>query len=448
MPITKQLKVPSYRHHKPSGRAVVTIDGKDYYLGKWNTDESKQTYDRLITEWLAGGRRLATLNSAAEPTIIELIACYWRYAEGYYRKNGQPTDEIHGIRAALRPLKRLYGRQSARDFGPLALKAVRQVMIDEGKSRSYINDNVARVKRMFRWAVENELVAPAVHHGLQAVPGLRRGRSKAREPAPTKPVPNDLVDATLPHLSPVVTAMIELQRLTGMRSGELTIIRGCDLDTNGQIWVYTPATHKTEHHGHSRPIYLGPRAQEVIRPFLKADLSAYLFCPRESEEIRNERKCAARKTPMTPSQAKRRPKQRPKRTAGDHYTTDSYRRAVIRGCDKAFPSPDGLTPEETEEWRKEHRWHPHQLRHSAATRLRKEFGLEAARVVLGHRSAAVTDLYAEVDHAKAADIMAKVVDRLPKQIGRGSDRHDAHHRHFVALCVLQARFHVTILLPG
>ena len=53
-------------------------------------------------------------------------------------------------------------------------------------------------------------------------------------------------------------------------------------------------------------------------------------------------------------------------------------------------------------------WHPHQLRHNAATRLRKEYGIEAARVVLGHRSAAITEVYAEIDHAKAAEIMLRV----------------------------------------
>jgi integrase len=63
---------------------------------------------------------------------------------------------------------------------------------------------------------------------------------------------------------------------------------------------------------------------------------------------------------------------------------------------------------ELKKWRKEHRWHPHQLRHNAATRLRKQFGLEAARVVLGHKSNAVAEVYAEIDLAKAEKIMAEV----------------------------------------
>ncbi len=53
-------------------------------------------------------------------------------------------------------------------------------------------------------------------------------------------------------------------------------------------------------------------------------------------------------------------------------------------------------------------WHPHQLRHNAATRLRREFGLDVARAVLGHSSPAVTEVYAELDQAKAADAMARI----------------------------------------
>jgi len=53
-------------------------------------------------------------------------------------------------------------------------------------------------------------------------------------------------------------------------------------------------------------------------------------------------------------------------------------------------------------------WHPHRLRHNAATFLRKEFGLDVARVILGHSSPAVTESYAEVDRAKAIAAMARV----------------------------------------
>jgi len=55
-----------------------------------------------------------------------------------------------------------------------------------------------------------------------------------------------------------------------------------------------------------------------------------------------------------------------------------------------------------------HHWHPHQLRHNAATRLRKHYGLEAAQVILGHSTMDTTEMYAEQDAETAMKIMAEV----------------------------------------
>jgi integrase len=107
------------------------------------------------------------------------------------------------------------------------------------------------------------------------------------------------VEAVLPQVSPQVGAMIRLQLLTGMRSGEVCIMRSCDIDTTGKLWVYRPAHHKTQHHGHSREVYLGPKAQDVLRSFLKADLAAYVFDPRDAEQHRRQIQHARRKTPLT-----------------------------------------------------------------------------------------------------------------------------------------------------
>lgn len=200
---------------------------------------------------------------------------------------------------------------------------------------------------------------------------------------------------------------------TGMRPGEVVLMRGRDVDTTGKLWVYTPQHHKTEHHGHARPIYLGPKAKEVVKRFMKPDLSAYLFDPRDAVEAFNAEKRRNRKTPMTPSQAKRTRKSRPKVAPLEHYTTESYRRAIARGCRKADRAAHKKDPSVPADQVVVPQWHPHQLRHNAATRFRKEHGLDAARVVLGHRSAAVTEIYAEIDHAKAQDIMA-IVGYLPR----------------------------------
>ena len=185
-----------------------------------------------------------------------------------------------------------------------------------------------------------------------------------------------------------------------------------DLDTSGPCWVFKPAEHKTEHHGKEREIHLGPKAQALIEPFLKPDTQAYLFAPSEAEAQRHQQQAQSRKTRVQPFHAKRHEramiraaKGKRQRPPMDRYTVDSYRRAITRACELAFPVPDGA---DAATCCKEHHWHPHQLRHNAATFLRRQYGIEVARVVLGHHSSVITEVYAEMDRTQAAKIMAQV----------------------------------------
>ncbi len=404
MPRTSASSTPKYRKHRASGQAVVTLNGRDIYLGPYGTAASRREYDRILAEWLASGRHLAKHSDLANVTIVEVLNHYLRHCMEYYA--GSP-NEIDRIKHALRPVKSLYGHSLAKDFGPLSLEAVRRSMIEGGLSLRTINQRVDRIKRMFRWAVRTELVSPSIWHGLQTVTGLRRGQAGVRAPKSIKPVSDEFVDAVIPHVLPPIAAMIKLQRLTGMRPGEVTIMRPRDLDTTGKLWVYTPAQHKTLYKGHERRVYLGPQAQEVLAPFLCRALDEYLFSPADAMRFRYQTLRANRKSKVQPSQISR-AKSRTKRKPGNRYTVASYRRAIERGCRQAFPPPPNLTREQLVEWVAAHSWHPHQLRHNAATRLRKEHGIEVARLVLGHRSAAVTEIYAEVDFTKAAEIMGRV----------------------------------------
>jgi integrase len=388
--------VPSYRLHKPSGRAVVTLNGKDHYLGEWNSGESRQEYDRLISEWLAARQAPVHSTPAGEFTVAELLLAYLKEAKVIYVKNGAETSHLHNVRDAINALNERYGDELVSEFGPLKLKAVREQWIHRRLCRSTINKHIGTLKRIFRWGAENELVPPQVYQAIQAITGLRRGRADTKESKPVKPVPDAHVDAVKPFVSDHVWAMIQIQRLTGMRPGEVTILRGCDLDTTGKIWVYTPGSHKTEHLGHERPVYCGPRAQAVTSQYLRPDLTAYLFNPREALYARQLKKAEETQAHIDQDDGNTSPRSRPKRRrrrkVGCRYTSESYRRAIARACALA----------------KVPKWHPNQLRHNAATALRKEFGIEAARVVLGHRSALVTEIYAEADRGRAADIMSRV----------------------------------------
>jgi integrase len=257
-------------------------------------------------------------------TVLELANSYRKFAESYYVKDGRQTGAIYGIRVAIRFMREHYGHTPAASFGPLALKALQRRMVDAGHSRRYINDNVYRIRRVFKWAVAEELVAPSVYHALATVPGLRKGRTEAREMPPIRPVSEATVNATLPHLPAIVADMVRLQQLTSCRPGEVCILRPCDVDPSEAVWRYRPESHKTEHHDRERVVFIGPRAQDVLRPYLLREKTAYCFVPAESERQRNADRRASRHSPMTPSQARRRPTRRRRRP----HTADTYRRAT------------------------------------------------------------------------------------------------------------------------
>jgi integrase len=400
-------RTPSYRHHKPSGQAVVTLGGRDIYLGRYSSPESRVEYDRLLAEWLCNGRRLPAPGVESDLTVNELVLAYLRHADSYYVKNGKPTVEPGNLRLAARPLRQLYGPVPAREFGPMALKTVRGAMVEADLCRAEVNRRVGRIVRIFKWAVSEELVPPSVHQALQTVPGLRRGRTDVRESKPVKPVPDAFVDAIKPHVSRRIWAMVELQRLTGMRPGEVCTLRTIDVDTSGRVWVYTPESHKTEHHGRERKIYLGPAAQTILRPWLRVELGAYLFSPAEAMAEHWVEQRRDRKTRVQPSQQNRR-RRRPSRKPRDRYDPNTYRQAIQSGIWKVNKEAERLAEVGGPEAVLIPNWHPNQLRHSAATRLRKAFGLDVARAVLGHSSPVVTEVYAELDGAKAAEAMERV----------------------------------------
>jgi integrase len=411
MPRKRSARIPKYRLHKPTGLAVVRLNGRDIYLGKHGSDQSHQRYEQVIAEWLANQRQLAVRREQRESTnwisVAELVLAYLEHAEAYYTKNGTPTGEYNNIRDSVRQLSKLYGRTLVVDFGPAQLKAVRQAMIRDDLCRNVINCRVNRIRCIFKWGVGNQLVPPDVLQALQAVDPLKRGRSEARDTEPIRPVPQHLIDKTLKHLPRSLQAMVRLQTFTGMRPGEVMSMRTGDLDVTGRIWVYRPGSPKTEHHGRSRVIFIGPKAQDVLRPFLKMDLAACVFTPADTVREKNTRLRAQRKSKVQPSQMSR-AKPDPKLKPGLSYDRRAYQHAITRACAKAFPPPKGLKKKERAEWQRQHRWSPNQLRHNAATFLRKQFGIEAARVVLGHASQDVTEIYAELDLQRAADIMGQV----------------------------------------
>ncbi len=374
---------------------MVRLDGRDHYLGKHGSEASQEKYRRLIAEWLAVDPMPAgsTKFDTSDPlTISALILAYWQHAEQHYRTpEGVPTREQENMRDALRPLRRLYGTTDAHAFGPKSLRAVQLDLVAAGLSRKVINARIDRIRRVFKWAVGLELMAPSVHQALRAVSGLQRGRTTACEAPGVFAVPLEHVEAALPKMPTPIAAMVRIQLLTGCRPGEVIVMRGCDLKPGDPITVYTPASHKTAWRGKGRTILLGPRAREILVPISNTDPSAYLFDPRQASEAERTRRVNEGKV-HRPTRVAVGGRAKPLREPGPKYTQYSYRQAIHRACVRA-----GVPP-----------WCPLQLRHSAATAIRARFGLEAAQTVLGHARADVTQVYAERDIAKVHAIIAEV----------------------------------------
>lgn len=410
-----QSKLPSYRLHKATGQGVVVHKGRSYYLGKFGTPDSRVAYDRVIAQIVAERNRNPatpagpTPPAAVPPLLVsELILRYWKFATGYYVKNGRPTGEHHPLREALRLLRRHCGDRPVTAVGPLVIRELQEAMVRQpvtrmvkvsaadgtmtfeskvirvGLSRRTINKQVGRIKRVFRWAVAEQLIDAGVYAALREAPGLKKHRSAAREKPRVRPVTQEHFEAALKHVPAVVAAMARVQWLCGCRPQEVVLMRACDIDRSGEVWEYRPPVYKTEHvndaddEAMERVVFLGPRAQAEMSSLLAAARGGCLFRPGRPPRPKNTDPGAE---PDTKS-----PKPR------KHYTVAGYRQELQRGCRRA-----GVPV-----------WSPNQLRHSAATRIRKELGLEKAQVVLGHRELGVTQVYADVDRDAARAAMGRL----------------------------------------
>ena len=355
----RKRHIPSYRHHKHSGQAVVVIDGKWNYLGPYDSEESRKEYDRLIAEYQRRQHSAQTHAKYAK-TCDELCTDFLAHAQEHYQKNGRRTDEYHAFKSVIRYVSLLFGYTPACEFGPKCLKACREAMV-EGRfsrkplSRKYVNKSCNRIRHIFKWGVEEEIVPSEVLVGLRAVTGLQRGRTKAVERERVRPVEASVIDATIKQLRPMVADMVRIQLLTGMRPGELCQMQSSDIDRTMSDWRYTPSDHKMIHKDCVRLVAIGPKAQEILDKYL------------------SEEPCFVGKR-------------------GSRMTTAAFRDAIHRACDKA----------------KVARWNPNQLRHNAATKITSEYDLETARAVLSHSDTKTTEIYAERDYEIAKEVALAV----------------------------------------
>lgn len=412
MPRKKSAHAPSMRLHKPSGQAVVTIDGKDFYLGRYDAPDSKRKYDRMIAEWYLRGRQ-GPQAAAPGSTIAQLIAGYLEHRAS----EGIGPSHQKQIRIVMRILNEHYGDICITDFGPMQLKALRQKMTQmkcrnfgrEGAltlSRNYVNGMVVLIKDLFRWGAEVEIVPQGVYGALLTVKPFGMGKG-GREGAKVKPADISDIDAVLELATPIMRGILELQLLTGARIGEICQLRAIDIDTRGRVWKFTPEHHKTEKKGFSRVVLIGPRGQEIVKRFLKPDLHAYLFTPAEGHRNR----VFVQERNGKPFLQQRHYSGTSRCTSGnfrERYYADAICSQLVSLVKRADALAHARNPKAPPEVPLVRRWHTHQLRHLRATYLRSKYGIDVAQVVLGHANLATTEEYAETDTDAAEEAIFAV----------------------------------------
>lgn len=335
--------------------AIVYCNGVRLPMGKYGTREADKNYRRFLAEWVA-----CSPSSVHRPgkriQVEEVIAAYLDWAEHHI----DPDDFRHACTVSQFILD-LYAGTPVNEFGPKALTAVQQALAGSGRfSRSHVLRLVSRVRTMFNWGIAQEMVPVAIADALKYVLPLKKGRTAAHETKPREDVPDEVVEATLPYLSPVVSAMVQVQRWAIMRPNEICRMCVGDIDKSRKdgIWIYCPLKHKTAWLDNVKKVPLGKPEQELIAPYLEGKTpEQVVFCTRR----------------------------------GKQYDPELYRGAVARAIEKANRSlPDD---------QKIPHWTPYQLRHAGITELVEENdgNRDIARAVAGQKTIEVTQGYNHAD---------------------------------------------------
>lgn len=421
MPRPKK-EIPSLRRHS-GGNAVVSLtdcetgERREFSCGPFGSRGAQQEYERIVGDWIARGKRLPAKHAKADATGAEPGVSnnemWLAFLEKVVPKYSSDSERNH-YRKLAGLVRVFFGAEPASSMSPRRLVAIRERLVEQGHCRKFVNLQMVRLKRAYRWAASMEMIGGEVPFALSTVRPL--GRGEARESPKVKPAPTGALEKVLPYLPRGVAGILQLMQFTGARHSELRRMRPCDLDTSRPVWIYMPTDHKTSGYGHERKIYLRPSAVEVLKPFLAglADDDS-IFSPARLEAERLEG--LERKTPMTPSQRDRkaslqaRAKLR-KRPPSEVYTGSAIAKALSRAIDEANADHEarrleqGLPPSAKPYVAK---FTPHQIRHSAGTDLRSIAGVEVASIFLGHSSPIITDqVYAERDENKLLQLLEQL----------------------------------------
>jgi integrase len=355
--------VPKYRK-RSDGLAFVehsSIQTKSHrmVIGRYGTESSLQRYRAFLAQ--LQGERSTVIIAGRFALVREIRDAYLDHAEHHYMRSYGLSSEYEAMTYALAALDPFLDMPSAQ-FGPRCLVAIRTKLASEGYVRATVNHTLSRIKKVFRWACENELCPTDLYHRLTCVKGLVEGQGGCKESVKVQPAALESINGVLPYVGATVGAMMTVQYKAGMRPGEVCQMQREYIDTSGDTWLYKPPHHKNHHRGVILVKALTPSLHSILLPYMGN--SPFMFQPGRKR---------------------------------DRYHTETYRRAVTYGFRKA--ASRGVALES---------FTPNQLRHSIATHVAQQLGDRAAQVWCGHEQPNTTAIYVQTQTAELISIADKL----------------------------------------
>lgn len=342
-------------------------------------DRPRKMAEQAAARYWEEHTRQAARHEPAGATVADLCAAWDAHCRDYYRgPDGRPTSTATSAVLDVRLFREMFGGAALAELTHGDMLRLRDALVRSGVTRQTVNARLWRVKHMLAWALDEALITATVKAELTQVRGVKRGRSAAPERAPVRPVDDATVAATVERMTPNTADMVRVHRLTGMRPCELCAMRWSMIDTSRLPWVYRvpPEANKNDWRGElgqPRVVCIGPRARAILERHRGGGDAPFSPLRAMSEHLEARR--AARATPVY---GKRKGAPPVPRVLGDRWTTDAYGKTIRAACRRA-----GIAP-----------WGANRLRHAFGTEVRRAFGLDAAKAVLGHTDGGcITDVY-------------------------------------------------------
>ena len=333
--------------------------------------------------WEEATRRTPT-TVVKSNTVEQICAAYLEHTLTYYRRpDGEQTSEVHLAKLSLRVLRDMFGDQPATALTHADMLRVREAMSRGGTlSRTTVNAYMARIRRMWAWALDAALIPAVVKAELSQVQPLKPNRTTLREPVPVTPVADADIERTVAAMPENTADMVRVHRLTGMRPEEVCAMRWKFIDRSATPWIYRPPFHKTQWRGMIRAVLIGPKARAILSKYDDGQFDGYLFTP-------------ARVIANPPPDGIR--AHIPIKRGTAFWQTGTYTFAVRCACVNA----------------KVRSWTPNRLRHSFATEVRRKYGIRTAGALLGHSDGSrITDGYSREAHIEElVRTVGKVIEK-------------------------------------